>query len=672
MSRTTEPPRAGDASDARGTEASAPIPAEPPAHLIPNPIAALAGEPPPAPLLEIRNQTEFRIAIGTRAEPRRRVLHFPPWGSRVLREDECDGLDLQSWRSRSIIATDRVEVLPPLSSLIARGFALGVFGVGIYAVLIWGIWELVGTPPARYWSFISQLMLVVGLAAMLFQLHGAGRLREVARYLYRRLTVSVSAVFALVALLIAFGLPVAALLAAEGCCAVAGSASTGIARLFEWLGARFAERAPAATGQALQLAFIGAVAVLPALLYFLFDRRKLSSLRDRFFRSVVLLDPNIRTLEDAKSVYGARADEMLGRPDEAGVAQPRPTRLLVILLTTLVVAIGWVAALGLVADDNARTSLHQYLAPARSPVVFAFLGAYVFAIGMLFRRYVRSDLKPEAYAHVVMRIFVAVVVGWVAAELPLLAPDEAADPSGSLLATAFAIGFFPDTWITWIREWAQSRIPLKTSRVSDGYPLELLDGVNLYHRSRLMDEGVDNVENLAHADLVDLMLNTRIPLETLLDWVDQSILVLHTAPRVEPEPGSEPTPLQVLRDHGIRRATDLERAWRRAEERKEADAFLLLLGRVEGGPWKVRVILDALGDDPWMPQLRRCRRPTHTTRVFSFELLRWWDLGERAFLRALRRADDQEKQEIAMLVPPLAKRPPVAAAPVGGRGSAGV
>jgi hypothetical protein len=48
--------------------------------------------------------------------------------------------------------------------------------------------------------------------------------------------------------------------------------------------------------------------------------------------------------------------------------------------------------------------------------------------------------------------------------------------------------------------------------------------------ARLYDEGVNNVQGLAHADVVELMLQTRIPVPRILDWVDQAILSLHAGP----------------------------------------------------------------------------------------------------------------------------------------------
>ena len=58
-------------------------------------------------------------------------------------------------------------------------------------------------------------------------------------------------------------------------------------------------------------------------------------------------------------------------------------------------------------------------------------------------------------------------------------------------------------------------------------PLTSLEGIDLYDRTRLDEEGVNNVEGLAHSDIVDLMSSTRISAAQLVDWTDQAILYLH-------------------------------------------------------------------------------------------------------------------------------------------------
>jgi len=80
------------------------------------------------------------------------------------------------------------------------------------------------------------------------------------------------------------------------------------------------------------------------------------------------------------------------------------------------------------------------------------------------------------------------------------------------------------------------------------YKLTDLDGLNVWYESRLLEVGVEDMQNLATTDIVDLMLNTRIPVDRLIDWIDQAFLYLRIAPKPERE---------LLRGYGIRTATDL-------------------------------------------------------------------------------------------------------------------
>jgi hypothetical protein len=145
-------------------------------------------------------------------------------------------------------------------------------------------------------------------------------------------------------------------------------------------------------------------------------------------------------------------------------------------------------------------------------------------------------------------------------------------------------------------------------------PLTGLDGIDLYDRARLETEGVTNIESLAHHDLVDLMLQTRIPVPRLVDWTDQAILYLHLGLAGDERDEKGRTALEVLRRHGIRTATDLERAHAAAAARgSRAERALLDLLPAENGdqPPRLRVILDAVADDEWMDALRYWHQPEH-------------------------------------------------------------
>ena len=73
---------------------------------------------------------------------------------------------------------------------------------------------------------------------------------------------------------------------------------------------------------------------------------------------------------------------------------------------------------------------------------------------------------------------------------------------------------------------------------------------------RLFEEGIEDLHGLVTANLVDVILGTRIPVDRLVDWLDQALLYLHV-----PAESSKRLPRDELRALGIRTATDLERAW---------------------------------------------------------------------------------------------------------------
>src|SRR6266542_2369309 len=74
-------------------------------------------------------------------------------------------------------------------------------------------------------------------------------------------------------------------------------------------------------------------------------------------------------------------------------------------------------------------------------IIYAFLGAYFFSLQMLFRRYVREDLRKAAYLAVSLRIVLAVIGTWAA----IAAMKAIWEGIGKewLLVVGFVIGVFP-------------------------------------------------------------------------------------------------------------------------------------------------------------------------------------------------------------------------------------
>ena len=64
-------------------------------------------------------------------------------------------------------------------------------------------------------------------------------------------------------------------------------------------------------------------------------------------------------------------------------------------------------------------------------------------------------------------------------------------------------------------------------QLTPDYPLNQLDGLNVWYEARLEEEGIEDMQNLATANLVDVILHTRVPVGRLVDWIDQAQLYLH-------------------------------------------------------------------------------------------------------------------------------------------------
>jgi hypothetical protein len=130
------------------------------------------------------------------------------------------------------------------------------------------------------------------------------------------------------------------------------------------------------------------------------------------------------------------------------------------------------------------------------------------------------------------------------------------------------------------------------------------------------------------------MMYTRIPVGRLVHWTDQAILFLHVAATSESD-GDSGDRLTLLKTYGIHTATDLKAAHDAVVSRSsteadgqattagDLDAFLFLLGESpseNGRPLaRLQVILDAIEDEQWMPNLLHWHGGGHN-RLRTLEL----------------------------------------------------
>jgi hypothetical protein len=229
-----------------------------------------------------------------------------------------------------------------------------------------------------------------------------------------------------------------------------------------------------------------------------------------------------------------------------------------VVLATLVLCLGWALTFqpGLLRQVTPGvTPLPGRTQIATTPLQFAFVGAYVFILQDLTRRYFRDDLKPGAYISAVVRV---IVVAMIVTAVNQVWPDgDRAKTAEAVFA--FLVGFFPESGLRLLVASLTRPLARLFPSVGAEYPLHEIDGLSIWYEARLLEEGIEDIQNLTTANLVDVMLRTRVPLNRLVDWLDQGFLFLHL-----PNQGHDRR--RALLQLGIRTASDLEAVWARGEE----------------------------------------------------------------------------------------------------------
>ena len=328
----------------------------------------------------------------------------------------------------------------------------------------------------------------------------------------------------------------------------------------------------------IRIIFYFTVCVFPASLYYLFIASRRASLKSEYHTRIGrlgLLNRRNGESEDLfrirKRSYWERFNSVYGFGltfnDQQNSEYQTPETLfsaetaIPIVIATMLVAVGWFITLpplqaAISTPGVTGNPWYDVLLPNIAPVQFAFLGAYFFSIQMLFRRYIREDLGASAYVSVSLRIILAVVSVWIA---QIIAPtigidfvDSNGEYADKYLILAFAIGVFPKILMQLLKG-ALKKLPgvkaaLPSAGTDKAMQLSLLDGLTIWHESRLEEEDIENIPNMATADIVELMLSTRFPPYRIVDWVDQAILYRHVDNEVARE---------ILRRKGIRFASAL-------------------------------------------------------------------------------------------------------------------
>lgn len=185
-------------------------------------------------------------------------------------------------------------------------------------------------------------------------------------------------------------------------------------------------------------------------------------------------------------------------------------------------------------------------------IITAMMGGYVMAAQNVIRRLLTMDLTPGAYYSAGLRIIFAALVALI---LSFIIGDTVSD--GMLSGIAFLTGIFPERGLRVLMEKVKI-LSEKTGLKSDDLPLEMIEGISYFHKIRLTELGIDNAQNLAEANFLDLVVKTSFPPNQLLDWISQAELYMRFKDNIK-----------KLREVGIRNVFDYLEVGRHPKQLKE-------------------------------------------------------------------------------------------------------
>lgn len=149
------------------------------------------------------------------------------------------------------------------------------------------------------------------------------------------------------------------------------------------------------------------------------------------------------------------------------------------------------------------------------PFSVGFAGFYLYALTLFVRRYTTHDLNDRIYVPLFLRGVTVVLLGWVLASI--------GEESGLSRALIFAVGIFPQAGLQALAKMTQTTV----DRLSNegGSAFKTIPEIDFWKETTLQEMGINDFNDLAKANLDELLVDLGMNPSVLLRAVDRAVLI---------------------------------------------------------------------------------------------------------------------------------------------------
>jgi tetratricopeptide (TPR) repeat protein len=227
---------------------------------------------------------------------------------------------------------------------------------------------------------------------------------------------------------------------------------------------------------------------------------------------------------------------------------------------------------------------------------YGFFGSYLFSAFLVYRRFSTNDLHPTVFLYATFTMIAGMVFNYVAVEALTSITGTSGEAEGvgaGLLAIlAFALGYFPYLAVRWFNRLAFTSLGVDKRR-TDALPLSLIDGISEWHETRLRDTGIDDIQNLASAEIRELLVNTAFNAQEIIEWIDQATLYLYL---------ENPNEIDSFRRAKIRMTSDFCSLWEQC--RDDTEKRSKVVQNLQSTEERLTVLYSSLNEGPNVHRVR--------------------------------------------------------------------